>query len=205
LKAFASQKEKSRAHAKANQKLNLTIMEPRKPTFQEIKGDLIIYLQWSTIALSNPSNSDILLKQNSTTILKTSQKLLKSANYISKPLYRGILLKDKVSEIKPHENFHSLSFSTDRAVAQHFANVHGFGSDVINIEKTLGKYGYIIEYTHSASEVLFHYRFLSILPYVEIFDSLGFNGFKEVEELKKQKEVTIIQPSQPFRNITKLF
>lgn len=178
----------------------------KKLTLWEVKGDLKTYFNWSanTLCPLNPGAADRFLKENKTAILNTSQKLLKLVRYVPGLIYRGILLKQTVNEIMPHERLEYLSFSTDRSVAEHFANVNGFGSEIMNLAAQLGNYGYIIEYIPSVSEVLFHYHFLSLLPYAEAFSQLGMDGTSEVVGLKNQKEVTILQPEQPFTRIIEM-
>jgi hypothetical protein len=176
----------------------------KKLTLREVKGDLKTYFNWSANALCpvNPGAADRFLKENQTAILTTAQKLLKLVRYVPGLIYRGILLKQPVNEIVPHERLEYLSFSTDRSVAEHFADINGFGSEVMDLAARLGNHGYIIEYTPNISEVLFHHHLLSVLPYAEAFSQLGMDGTSEVEGLKSQKEVTILQPELPFRKIT---
>lgn len=181
------------------------MQQHKKLTLRDLNGDFKIYFLWSATVLSNPAAVDNYLLKNKNTILKVSQKLLRWVNYVPAPIYRGIILRERVNEIKPNEKLPSLSFSADRSVAEHFADIKGFGSQLVNIEEQLGTFGYVIEYTPKTTEVLFHYRFLSILPYAEAFNLNGMQGQNEVEYLKKQKEVTILQPKEPFINITKMF
>jgi hypothetical protein len=179
-------------------------MLQKKITLAQLDSDLQIYFNWSANALMpvHPGGADAYLKNNRAIILKIAHRLLGFINYMPETIYRGVILKQPVTTILPHNKLQYLSFSTDRAVAEHFADVAGFGSTIINLAARLGKYGYVIEYTPALSEVLFHYQFLSILPYAEAFDSLGMDGISEVESLKKQKEVMILQPAAPFTNIT---
>lgn len=179
---------------KPNQKLSLN----------DINGDLKIYFNWSANALMplREGAIDNYLKENLSTIQKVARKVLKQVNYTPSVIYRGVILKQSVAAIEPDKFRQYLSFSTDRLVAEHFANINGFGSDVMDIALRLGKHGYVIEYLPKPHEILFHYRLLSILPYAEAFTLLNMNGQLEVEGLKKQKEIMILQPDKPFTNIT---
>jgi hypothetical protein len=174
-------------------------------TLREIKGDLMTYFNWSANALVpiTPGAADKFLKENRSTILIIAQKLLELVNYAPGTIYRGIILKQPVNSIVPHKNMEYLSFSTDRSVAEHFADVKGFGSEIIDVAAQLEEYGYIIEYTPKITEILFHHRFLSILPYAEAFSLLGRNGLSQVKRLEWQKEITIFQPAEPLFNITR--
>jgi len=177
----------------------------KKLSLQDVNGDLMTYFNWSANALMpmNPSATDRYLKENQSAILKVAQKLLKAINYCPSIIYRGIILRHPVDSIVPNEQLQYLSFSTERLVAEHFANINGFGSDLLDVSLQLGTHGYVIEYTPTFSEVLFHYELLSLLPYSEAFSLLKMDGNREVEGLKKQKEVMILQPTLPFTKITK--
>lgn len=174
-----------------------------KTYLSQIKEDLTIYLNWSANALMpiHPGAADIYLKQNRSAILSVAQRLLKIIDYVPAPIYRGIILRQPVDSIKPHEQLQYLSFSDQRQVAEHFANSKGFGSEMMDVTAQLGNYGYVITYTPKISEVLFHWRFLSMLPYGEAFCLLGMDGQEEVNSLMKQHEIMILQPEEPFTNI----
>lgn len=167
---------------------------------------MTIYFNWSANALCpvNPKAADIFLEANRSVILKIAQLLLQGINYIPGPIYRGIILKKPVNTVEPHKNLKYLSFSTNRAVAEYFANINGFGSKIIDIPQRLGTHGYIIEYAPKITEVLFHFHLLSFLPYAEAFTLLGIDGQREVTRLMWQKEVMILQPTEPFINISKI-
>ncbi len=177
----------------------------KKLTLQDMKGDLKIYFNWSANALVpiNPGAADVYLKENQPTILKVALILLGWINYTPNLIYRGVILRYPANTVLPKEHLQYLSFSTERSVAEYFADVNGFGSDLINVADQLGEHGYVIEYTPKLTEILFHYEFLSILPYEEAFALLGMAGRFEVDELRKQKEIIILQPGEPFNNIFK--
>ncbi|SIO53938.1 hypothetical protein [Chitinophaga niabensis] len=179
-------------------------MAQTKISLHEVKGDLMTYLNWSLNALVPfvPTAADRYLLENKAVIVKVSQMLLKSIHYRPSTIYRGIILRKHVNCIIPDANLQYLSFSTDRTVAEHFADINGFGSDWINVPIQLGNYGYVIQYLPNVSEVLFHYQFLDFLPYAEALNLIGMNGYDEVEGLKLQKEITILQPVDPLTNIT---
>ena len=181
------------------------MQQNKKLTLAEIGGELQIYFNWSANALMpvRPGAADTFLKKNRFTILKVAQKLLVQVNYTSGPIYRGVILRHPVESIVPREGLQYLSFSADRSVAEHFADIKGFGNNIVDVADQLGEHGYVIEYTPNDNEILFHYRFLSILPYAEAYTFLNMDGRSEVDGLRKQKEITILQPNEPFMNITK--
>lgn len=181
-------------------------MNQRKMTLREIESELKIYFNWSANALVpiRPGEADIYLQKNRDTVFRIAQKLLKNVNYVPGPIYRGIILRHPVNLIVPHKSLNYLSFSTDRSVAEHFADVKGFGSEIMDVATQLGDYGYIIEYTPKVTEILFHHDFLSVLPYAEAFLLMGIDGASEIKGLERQKEITIFQPEEPFINITKM-
>jgi hypothetical protein len=164
--------------------------------------DLQIYFYWSlrsTIG-QKPAEVDAFLLQNLQVIKDTAQKLMSIVKYVEKPLYRGIILKNKVQEIKPDERYNYLSFTENLNLAKHFADPTetGFGlGPTMKTKDYLGEYGYVIEYTPKKSEILFHHDFAKFLPYVENMVSLGINEIKILE----QKEIQILQPQEPFTNI----
>lgn len=176
----------------------------KKITLNDIKGDLKIYFNWSANVLMplHPGAADTYLKEYRNVIIKVAQKLLKQISYAPTPIYRGIILKKPVTAIMPHKSMEYLSFSDDPSVAKYFADINGFGSEILNVAKQLGQYGYFIEYTPRADDVLFHHHFLSFLPYAEAFTLLRMDGQLEVESLKMQKEIVILQPKEPFTCIT---
>lgn len=169
-------------------------------------GDLKTYFTWSANALMpiSPGAADVYLELHRSTICATAQQLLRIIDFKPSPIYRGIILKQPVTSVAPHPRLKYLSFSTDWLVAAHFADINGFGSTVMNIAIQLGEYGYIIEYTPQIPEVLFHHKFLSILPYADGFSCLGMDGTFEVEHLKQQREIMILQPAKPFSNIIQM-
>ncbi|GEP94475.1 hypothetical protein [Chitinophaga cymbidii] len=177
-----------------------------KLTLGEIKGDLTIYFNWSINALVpfNPGAADNYLQNNMTTIISVAQKLLHEMEYIPEKIYRGVLLKYPVTAVPPHEQLQFLSFTTDRAVAEHFARVDGFGHEIMDLPAQLGTYGYVIDYTPAITKILFHYHLLSVLPYAEALSLIGMDGQAELQGLMRQKEITILQPPQPFTTIRRL-
>jgi hypothetical protein len=133
-----------------------------------------------------------------------AQALLKWVNYTPSQVFRGVVLKKEVSELLPHKNLKYLSFTEDIDIATHFADpVNGFGQGIINIKEQLGEHGYIISYTPRLEEILFVHGFLDILPYGEWISEIGIDPKEEIFHLKKQKEIMIVQPEQPFTNIKK--
>ena len=182
-------------------------MKTVKFGIRDINGDIKTYFNWSANALMpiNSHAADGFLIENKATIVSVAQKLLRMVNFTPSEIFRGLVLKNEVREIKPHKNFQYLSFTTDLKVAEHFADpVSGFGTQIVDIKSRLGEHGYVVTYTPKIQEVLFHYRFLSILPYDMGFTFAGMNGRDEVESLKLQKEVMILQPDEPFTNLRKV-
>lgn len=176
-----------------------------KYSFDEITGDLRHYFNWSINALlpRYPGAADNLLTLYGNEIKNAARNLLWVVDYNPSTLYRGVILRKPVTEITPAPSMKYLSFSIDKTVAEHFADVNGFGGDIIDVAKQLGEHGYVIEYTPQPEEVLFHYSLLDLLPYSEAFTMLGINGLREVHGLKQQKEVMILQPAAPLRKIKK--
>jgi hypothetical protein len=177
----------------------------KKRTVGEIKGDLKTYFNWSINALVpvRPQAADVYLTNNLRPIKNIAQKLLREINFSPSTIYRGIILREPVSLIAPCNGLKYLSFSTDQKMAEHFADVHVFDSYFFNISDQVGDYGYVIQYTPTIHEVLFHYQFLSVLPYIEVLSLIGMNGAAEVAGLEKQKQIMILQPKNPFTNFYK--
>lgn len=172
---------------------------------KDITGDLKIYFNWSCNALMpiTTGAADIFLKEYKEVITRVSRGLVADINYPTGPLYRGIILREPTEVINPHSNFQYLSFSVNKKVAEHFADVNGFGSNLVNVSQQLGDYGYVIEYCPRPEEILFHYQLLKKLPYAEAFNLIhGIDGEGEVNSLLKQMEVMIVQPRTPFKNVT---
>ncbi len=172
----------------------------KRLSLNDLTEDLRHYFIWSANALmpTNPQAADKFLKTHKTIIHKTAQRLLTQTDCRSTTIYRGIILREPATEIKPHAMMQYLSFSTDRKIAEHFANVNGFGSDFFDVSKQLGEHGYVIEYTPKIEEILFHYSLLDVLPYAELFNQIGVDGQREVNGLREQKEVMILQPEFPL-------
>jgi hypothetical protein len=110
-----------------------------------------------------------------------------------------ILKTDGLTELTPHPNFNYLSFSDKKSVAKHFADSspNGF-PDLFG----LGRFGYVATRMPSSEEVVFHYEFLNLLPYKQVYHSIGITGF---DTLIDQQEVTLLQPEValpivPFNN-----
>lgn len=167
-----------------------------------------IYFNWSLNALMpvNSGAADEYMRQNREPIVSIAHTLLKMINYEPQPIFRGLLMKHPdLLEISPRNGYEYLSFTDDEKVAEHFSNINGFGAEYagfLDTAKQLGTYGYVIEYTPKFSEVLFHYKLLDMLPYaVALTNVLGMDGKKEIKEIKKQREIMILQPKEPFSKI----
>jgi hypothetical protein len=197
-------KEKSAAHCRTTPLQKNTTMQLKKMKLSQLTIDLQTYFTWSFNALFPFGNgADTFLLTYRQTIHKVAGELLKKLNYQPTPIYRGVLLKQPVTQIAPHPNLVFLPFSEDRQIAESFATVNGFASEIKDLGTLLGKYGYIITYTPTLNEILYHYHLLDVLPYEEAFYSLGVDGHHEVAILKRQKEISIFQPVQPFTTITR--
>jgi hypothetical protein len=163
------------------------------------------YINWSLNMLLpiHTGAADRYLILHRDAVLSEASRLLIEIGYKPGTIYRGLLLEDDVNEIKPHENFQYLSFTDDKNVADHFADpVNGFGNGIIDL-KELGEYGYVIEYIPKIEEVLYHYKFLDLIDYGKYIDAIGMDGASEIAGLKKQREITILQPVEPFVSISK--
>lgn len=169
----------------------------------ELTGDLKTYFNWSANALMpfHPGAADRFLTKYKDIVVKMARELIEPLNYTPAIIYRGVILRTPVTEIAPDIKMQYLSFSTDKNIAEHFADINGFGSEIVNLSQQLGDYGYVIEYMPAPEEILFHYELLSILPYAEAFTCMGMNGENEINGLLKQKEIMIQQPQQSLKNI----
>lgn len=168
------------------------------------KKDVTVYFNWSSSALlgTNPTASDWYLRKNYNTIQQVATCLLNKMNYQPKEIYRGILMHDEaLTELLSHSNMTYLSFSEDINIAKSFADINGFGSQ-FGINHLLGTNGYIVTYMPDASEVLFHHSFIDVFPYIKVWNQSGIDGTEKTLEI--QKEVTILQPQVPFKNIIKI-
>ena len=174
-------------------------------TLHEVRADndLAIYFNWSANALLPVYHgaADRYMTIHRETVVRVAQRLTKQLQYKPGPLYRGIILPKQVTCIEPHKNLQYLSFSEDINVARHFANFNGIGSDIVDLTKQLGTFGYVIEYSPQQHEILFHHALLELLPYREAFDLIGLNGAKDIAGLKRQKEIMIMQPAMPLVNV----
>jgi len=175
-----------------------------KRQLNEITGDLRTFFNWSANALLPlyPGAADKLLDLHKPTIQRIAAQLL-TGIYTPATIYRGIILREPAKQIDPQPSMQYLSFSTERRIAEHFADVNGFGSDILDVAQQLGTHGYLIEYTPQPEEILFHFALLDILPYAEAFYKIGLNGNKEINGLRQQREVMILQPKTPLTNIVK--
>lgn len=157
---------------------------------------LEIYFNWSCNQLAGESvATDYYLRQNLSVIKRVAIELLYKIGYTNKQLYRGVIMKHPdLDLLRPSQNFTSLSFSEDRRVAEMFADPDHYMA--VELRARGDRHGYIIEYKPLLiSEVLFHYEFLNMFPYVEAI-LIGLNV--DASKLHEQKEVTILQPMFPF-------
>ncbi|WP_127128002.1 hypothetical protein [Pseudoflavitalea rhizosphaerae] len=175
----------------------------KKYSLYDMLGDLGIYFNWSINALVpiKLNAADNYFKIHKDTVIRVSQMLLQQIMFMPTEIYRGILLKKAVTTLEPHPEMEHLSFTEDINVAKYFASIDGFGSDKVNLNLLLGEFGHLIKYTPFTTEVLFHHKFLDILPYTEALAKVNFIPHGHVEWLKEQKEITILQPVRPFYNI----
>lgn len=180
-------------------------------TLTDIKRDedLKIYFNWTCNVLLPlfPGAADRYFRKHAEIITRQARYILDPLNCYPDTIYRGLIVRNEITEIAPHRNLEYLSFSDSVNVAEHFADINGFGSDIINVREQLGAYGYVIEYNPRPDEILFHYRLLDMFPYAEAFDHIGVMGAREVIGLKKQREIVIRQPAEPltrFREFSSL-
>lgn len=169
----------------------------------DLTDDMWFYFNWAANAVLPffANGADIYLDEHKEVICEVAQTLLEQIDYVPGTIYRGVLLKSPVTELTPNKRLKYVSFSTDRGVAEHFADYNGFGSGIMDIKSKLGEHGYVIEYTPKPEEVLFHYHLLQVLPFAEAYSRIGLDGPVEVLALSEQKEVMILQPNEPFTNI----
>lgn len=155
--------------------------------------DLDVYFNWSCNQLAgDPVATDAYLRQNLEVVKKVAARLLRG--YKPQLLYRGVIMRESgLTELQPSIDFTYLSFSEDKNVAKVFADPeHHMAVEL----RAVGKcYGYMTEYTPKIEEILFHYVFLEMFPYVEcLLLKINVDGTK----LHEQKEVTILQPKHPL-------
>lgn len=158
--------------------------------------ELGIYFNWSCNQLAGDSvATDKYLRDNMDTVRKVAARLLRKINYQPTLIYRGIIVQERDLEyLQPHPGFTYLSFTEDLDVAHVFANPDHFMA--MAIRHRLGEeqlYSYIAEYTPALEEILFHHKFLEMLPYVKMMREVANIDASTIHE---QKEVTILQPSQ---------
>jgi hypothetical protein len=127
-----------------------------------------------------------------------SLSLLGITKYKPATVCRGIIMQEEITELLPHPNMTYCSFSECDVTVKKFADPEYWYA--FQFKRFPKNYGYIVEYTPQAEEVLFHYKFLDLFPYVQAMAANDIDG----STLHEQKEITILQPSEPFRNI-KLF
>lgn len=102
-------------------------MQLKKLKFSDLTGDLQTYFTWSFNALFPfYDGADKYLVANRRAIHKVAGKLLENLQYKPETIYRGILLKEPVTQIDPHPNLFFLPFTADRQVAEQFATVYVF-------------------------------------------------------------------------------
>jgi hypothetical protein len=158
------------------------------------------YYNWSLHALIGLDNAaaDKYLNENLATIKEIAGALLRDMEIEPQEIYRGILMHEAdLTELKPHDNYTYLSFSDDPKIANSFADVNGFGSE-FGINHNLGRYGYVVSYTPQLSEILFHHSFLDVFPYRKHMKQIVGDTSKTMDI---QKEVMILQPAEPFKNL----
>jgi len=176
-----------------------------KLSIADIKAnrDLSIYFNWTANALMpvivGAAYRYFALHRE--TIVRMANRFLNPVEDCPEIIYRGVIFKTPTTRIEPHPAMKYLSFTTCKEVAEHFASVDGFGSDVINVSQQLGTFGYIIEHKPKPTEILFHFKLLDIFPYMEAFNAMGLNGQKDVDGLKWQREIMIEQPATAFTNL----
>lgn len=162
--------------------------------------ELGIYFNWSCnqLAFEDSVSVDHYLRLNLDTVKRVAARLLRYIDYKPEPLYRGVIMdEDGMTELWPHEGFTYLSFSESRAVAEIFADPKNEMAALLP-EKfgTSELYGYVTyPYIPAVEQVLFHHKFLSLLPYVEAQRRVANVDCSRIHE---QKEVTILQPATPL-------
>ena len=160
--------------------------------------ELTKYFNWSCNMLvgNDPITTDNYLLENLDSIKKTASELLLYINYKPETIYRGIIMEhDGLNELIPHKGFTYISFSEDINIAKIFSDPQHELAFMVRERLGQNLFGYIIEYKPDIKEVLFHYRLIDILPYVEVMSYKGVDGSK----LHLQKEITILQPTNNLK------
>ena len=113
-----------------------------------------------------------------------------------KPLYRGLLLEkewDEQTLLPPNPKMQFLSFSEDREIALRFANP--YNEYAIGFQLRGKKVsGFLIEYTPTLDEILFHHSWIPILKIDQLFE----RQYGDIGELFIQKEVMLKQEMKYF-------
>jgi hypothetical protein len=156
-----------------------------------------IFMNWACNLLCpfNPSAVDDYLREKIHIIKGVAAELLQEIDYTPTTIYRGVVLKEEITQLQPHKNFTYLSFSESKNIAYNFADTteSGFPS-LFN----LGEHGYIVEYLPRPQEIIFHYKMLDVIPVLELLAAAGMDS----PTIPEQQEVTILQPKQPFTIVT---
>jgi hypothetical protein len=156
------------------------------------------YFQWSCLALygADPVGADRYLRDNLEEIQHYAGRLLRKINYEPQTVHRGVILPEQIDgKLDPHPRQTYVSFTEDISIAERFADINHWMSFILRANGY--KFGYMIEYTPTIDEILFHHSFVDLLPYDDWFISVGVYDNK----VREQKEVTIIQPAESFTQI----
>ena len=163
--------------------------------------DIETYFEWSVEAVRglDPNLNCAFLLRHETVIRRCAQVLLSKARYVPVPVFRGVVFKSpNVKAVHPHPFFTYLSFTEDENIAKWFADPGPRGFGLGKASASLGDHGYIIKYQPKLDEILFHWQFLNVMPYMNALSQLGIDG----RMLPRQKEVIVYQPREPLIDLS---
>jgi hypothetical protein len=165
-----------------------------------VNKDFGLYMNFILNALmgGNPKGVDAYYGKNKEAIDSVASVLVKKMKLNPQQVYRGILLDPKeVTDLvlKPMHEILYLSFSTDKEIAEDFADMNSEMSFMVKFQQPHFK-GYVIEHIAQPAEILFHHSWA--IP-------LGVGAHLDMEVILKQKEVMLKQegkkfPLKPFKN-----
>ena len=117
-------------------------------------------------------------------------------------IYRGIILEEnKELSLEPVSHIEYISFSTDKKIANEFADLSHGMAEFFKEMRPLNTHGYIIESNLVDEVILFHWRWLDVFL-EDLFPQLKKYFTKEhVAMVKKQKEVMVKQQHKKYNLI----
>jgi hypothetical protein len=174
-------------------------------TYKEM---LNIYFQFLISALEG-RNVDAFFRENEESIITMANSFnndFKEELNVLFPkeqiIYRGIILEEnKELSLEPVSHIEYISFSTDKKIANEFADLSHGMAEFFKKMRPLNTHGYIIESNLVDEVILFHWRWLDIFL-EDLFPQLKKYFTKEhVAMVKKQKEVMVKQQHKKYNLI----